>query len=75
MTDAKNDYLSAAAAELSMQQAALISLIEYWHNSRKDEEDRRLVTENLLYNLEGGLERTWNLLEQESRYRMARGKQ
>ncbi|HBE9079252.1 hypothetical protein [Serratia fonticola] len=74
MADVKNDYLSMAASELAMQQALLTSLIEYWHGDKKDN-DRLLVTENLLYILEGGLERTWELLEQESRHRMTRGKQ
>ncbi|MFN1148229.1 hypothetical protein [Serratia liquefaciens] len=73
MTNAHNDYLSLAASELEMHRAALSCLLACFGGHSGDAESLR--AENVLYLLEGGLDRIGSLLEQEAKYRMSRGKQ
>lgn len=70
MMDENTDYLSKAAAELDMYRAALSCLVEVASGCAKDAETMRV--ENMLYLLEGGLDRIGALLQQESKYRMAK---
>lgn len=68
MMDNNTDFLSAAFAELDMNRAALTCLIECFGVEMVPE--RIVLTENMLYLLEGGLDRVSALLEQEAQYRL-----
>lgn len=70
MMDENTDYLSKAAAELDMYRAALSCLVEVASGCARDAETMRV--ENMLYLLEGGLDRVEALLRQEAQYRMTK---